>query len=88
MNPVDNLGRCIEYQVDSPNGRVGSVAEVRYAPGDATVPEALAVRAGRTSNWLLIIPLSQIAKITVRNHRIVLHDSPRITATERTPIST
>ena len=88
MNPADNLGRCIEYQVDSPNGRVGSVAEVRYAPGDASVPEALAVRAGRTSNWLLIIPLSQIAEIKAPNHSIVLHDSPRISATERAPIST
>jgi hypothetical protein len=86
VNHVDNLGRCVEYQVDSPNGRVGSVAEVRYAPDDATVPEALAVRAGRRSNWLLIIPLSQIAEITVPNHRVVLYDSPRITATERVPI--
>ncbi len=79
---ADTLGNCEEFLVDSPAGRVGYVAEVRYAP--AGEPQALAVRAGRASNHLLIIPVSQLAALVVSSRRVLLRSSsPDITATER-----
>ncbi len=76
------LGNCEDFLVDSPAGRVGYVAEVRYA--SAGEPEALAVRAGRASNRLLIIPVSQLAALFVSTRRVLLRSStPDITATER-----
>lgn len=76
------LGSCEDFLVDSPAGRVGYVAEVRYA--SAGEPQALAVRAGRASNRLLIIPVSQLAALFVSRRRVLLRSSPHITATERT----
>jgi hypothetical protein len=79
---TDTLGNCEECLVDSPAGRVGYVAEVRYAA--AGEPQALAVRAGRASNRLLIIPISQLAALAVSSRRVLLRSSsPDITATER-----
>jgi hypothetical protein len=76
------LRRCEGFRVDSPDGRVGFVEEVRYA-SRLDRPDVIAVRVGLLARLLLIVPVGEIAEILPREERIVLHRSPRPTATER-----
>jgi hypothetical protein len=76
------LRRCEGFRVDSPQGRVGFVEEVRYA-SRLDRPDLIAVRAGLLGRLLLIVPVGEIAEILASEERIVLHRSPRPTATER-----
>jgi hypothetical protein len=76
------LRRCDGFLVDSPQGRVGFVEEVRYA-SRADRPDVIAVRAGLLGRLLLIVPIDEIAEILPREERIVLQRSPRPTATKR-----
>jgi hypothetical protein len=76
------LRRCEGFRVDSPHGRVGFVEEVRYA-SRLDRPDVIAVRTGRLGRPLLIVPVAEIAQMLPQEERIVLHRSPRPTATER-----
>jgi hypothetical protein len=76
------LRRCEGFRVDAPQGRVGFVEEVRYA-SRCDRPDAIAVRVGLLGRLLLIVPVGEIAEILPREERILLHRSPRRTATER-----
>jgi hypothetical protein len=76
------LRRCEGFRVDSPDGRVGFVEEVRYA-SRLDRPDVIAVRVGLLARLLLIVPVGEIAEILPGDERIVLHRSPRPTATER-----
>ena len=84
MIDAEALRHCEDFLVDSPGGRVGFVAGVRYAGGDASSPHNLVVRAGRAGGRLFIIPISQLATIIVNRRRIVLR-ALTITATEPAP---
>ena len=78
----DWLRRCERFRVDSPLGRVGFVADVRYGSrGDR--PGLIAVRGGLLGRLLLIVPVGEIADILPGEERIVLHCSPRPAAPER-----
>jgi hypothetical protein len=76
------LRRCEAFRVDSPQGRVGFVEEVRYA-SRYDRPDVIAVRVGLLGRLLLILPVGEVAEILPREERIILHRSPRPTATER-----
>ena len=76
------LHRCEGFRVDSPDGRVGFVAELRFGTSMAR-PDALAVRAGLFGRLLLIIPVEQVLEVVPQERRIVLRASPRPTAVER-----
>src|SRR5712691_5655915 len=69
------LCRCQGFRVDSPEGRVGFVEEVRYR-SRVDRPDALAVRAGRVGRHLLIVPVDEVADIAPREERIVLRSAP------------
>jgi hypothetical protein len=75
------LARCIGFSVDSEDGRLGSVDEVRSDPrwGEGRI---LAVRVGRLGRTLLILPLSEIRSIRPRERRIFLPASPKLLGTE------
>lgn len=79
---ADALRGCCGYVVESPNGQIGTVADVRYG-ADPRMPTALAIRAGLASTRLLIIPVSQMTAIRPTRRRITLRGSPEITASER-----
>jgi hypothetical protein len=76
------LRRCEGFRVDSPDGRVGFVEEVRYE-SRLDRPDVIAVRVGLLARLLLIVPVGEIAEILPGDERIVLHRSPRPTARER-----
>ena len=76
------LRRCEGFRVDSPQGRVGFVEEVRYA-SRFDRPDVIAVRAGLLGRHLLIVPVAEVAWILPGREQVVLHRSPRSTATER-----
>jgi len=76
------LRRCEGFRVDSPQGRVGFVEEVRYA-SRCDRPDMIAVRVGLLGRLLLIVPVGEVAEILPREERIILPRSPRPTATER-----
>jgi hypothetical protein len=75
------LRRCEGFRVDSPQGRVGFVEEVRYA-SRCDRPDMIAVRVGLLGRLLLIVPVGEVAEILPSEERIVLHRSPRPTAAE------
>jgi hypothetical protein len=75
------LRRCEGFRVDSPQGRVGFVEEVRYATR-CDRPDVIAVRAGLLGRLLLILPVGEVAEILPREELVVLHRSPRPSATE------
>lgn len=82
MIKASALRRCRDYLVDSPDGQVGTVADIRYAPG-SDMPTALAIRAGRAGSLILIVPISQLTTIRPARHLVTLRPSPEITTTER-----
>jgi hypothetical protein len=75
------LRRCEGFRVDSPQGRVGFVEEVRYATR-CDRPDVIAVRAGLLGRLLLILPVGEVAEILPGEELVVLHSSPRPSATE------
>jgi hypothetical protein len=76
------LRRCDGFRVDSPEGRVGVVTEVRYA-SRCDRPDVIAVRAGLLGRRLLLVPVAEVAWILPGRDQVVLHRSPRPRATER-----
>jgi len=76
------LHRSEGFRVDSPDGRVGFVKELRFG-SSMDRPDALAVRAGLFGRLLLIVPVEQVKAILPQERRIVLRASPRPTAIER-----
>jgi hypothetical protein len=70
------LRRCEGFRVDSPQGPVGFVEEVRYA-SRLDRPDVIAVRAGFLGRLLVIVPVGEIAEILPRHELTVLHRSPR-----------
>lgn len=65
------LRRCEGFRVDSPGGRVGTVAELRFR-SNAERPDALAVRTGWLRRRLLLVPVEQVEHVLPRQERIVL----------------
>lgn len=59
------LRRREGFHVDSPNGRVGLVAEPRYG-SSLEEPDAIAVRVGPRGRLLLIVPAGEIEEIFPR----------------------
>lgn len=78
------LCRCQGFRVDSPEGRVGFVEEVRFR-SRVDRPDVLAVRAGRVGRHLLIVPVDEVADIAAREGRIVLRSAPPLTGRRKLP---
>jgi len=79
-----DLARSEGFRVESSDGYVGVVEELRYAPSSRwDHPSELAVYAGRSSETLLIIPLAEVEDVSLTEKRVLLRSSPRIAATER-----
>ena len=75
------LRRCRGFRVDSADGRIGTVENVRFDDPPAE-PQALVVRVGLIGKRLLIVPVSEIRAILPRQQLVVLPGSPRLLATE------
>lgn len=75
------LRHCQGFRVDSPDGRIGTVDDVRFETPPEE-PQALAVRVGLFGKRLLIVPVSEVKAILPRQERVVLPASPRLLATE------
>jgi hypothetical protein len=72
------LHRSEGFRVDSPVGRVGLVAELRFG-SSADRPDALVVRVGLLGRRLLI-PVGQVAEVIPAERRVVLRAAPRPTS--------
>jgi hypothetical protein len=64
------LRTCEGFRVDSKNGRVGVVEEVRVSTDRE--PEALAVRRGLFRLRLEIVPVSDVERVVPRRKRVLL----------------
>jgi hypothetical protein len=64
------LRTCEGFRVDSKNGRVGVVEEVRVSTDRE--PEALAVRTGLFRLRLEIVPVSDVERVVPRRKRVLL----------------
>jgi hypothetical protein len=82
----DWVARCAGFGVVSPEGRIGTVEEVRYGPSRRwDSPTELAVQAGRSGQLRLIVPVEEVAAVELENRVVVLRSSPRIVSTENAP---
>jgi hypothetical protein len=70
------LRRCEGFRVDSPDGRVGVVEEVRYV-SRSDRPDVIVVRAGLFGRLRLLVPVGEIAKIVPDEERVALRRPPR-----------
>lgn len=78
------LAHCAGFRVESSDGYVGVVQELRYAPSTRwDRPSQLAVYAGRLKERLLIISSAEVRGVSFADRRVVLRSSPRVIATER-----
>jgi len=67
------LSTCEGFRVDSNDGRVGIVEEVRFSPDRQ--PEALAVRTGLLRMRLLLVPVGEVDRIVPRRKRVLLRSA-------------
>jgi hypothetical protein len=73
------LRRCCGFRVEGPGGRIGIVE--RLLPSEpGAEPALLAVRAGRRSRLLLLIPVDDVEAIDPHEELVVLR-TPRIVGT-------
>jgi hypothetical protein len=76
------LRRCEGFRVESPEGRVGVVEELRFASRPDR-PDALAVDTGLVRDRLVIIPVEEVATIDPRATRVVLRCAPAAAGLQR-----
>lgn len=78
------VARCEGFGVVSPEGRIGTVEEVRYGPSRRwDSPTELAIQAGRDGTLRLIVPVDDVAQVVPDDRLVMLRSSPRIVSTER-----
>ena len=75
------LRRCEGFVVETPGGRVGTVAGVRY--GASAEPEVLEVRAGLLGRRRLLLPVADVAAIVPDERRVCLGARPTLLPTTR-----
>jgi hypothetical protein len=79
----DWIARCQGFGVVSPDGRIGTVEEVRYGPSRRwDSPTELAVQAGRGGRRRLIVPVEEVAAVVPDDRVVLLRSSPRVFSTE------
>jgi hypothetical protein len=79
----DWIARCQGFGVVSPDGRIGTVEEVRYGPSRRwDSPTELAVQAGRGGRRRLIVPVDEIEAVVPEDRVVMLRSSPRVFSTE------
>ena len=76
------LAHCEGFRVDTVDGRLGFVTEIRA--GDRPDEAVLAVRAGVLGRRVVLVPLREVEFIVPRAGRIWLHSPTRIVGTEPT----
>jgi hypothetical protein len=77
------VARCQGFSVVSPDGRIGTVEEVRYGPSRRwDRPTDLAVKAGRRGGRRLIVPVDDVAEVDSESRVVLLHSAPRIVSTD------
>ena len=75
------LSHCEGYRVDSGDGRLGFVEDVRRPP-TSSADGILAVRAGRLGRRLLLVSTAEVAFVVPRAKRIWLRSPVAITGSE------
>jgi hypothetical protein len=65
------LCRCEGFRVESPNGRVGVVEEVRFL-SRLDRPDAVVVRGGLFGMRRTVIPIADVADVAPRQERLVV----------------
>ena len=79
----DWVARCQGFGVISPDGRIGTVEEVRYGPSRRwDSPTELAIQAGRGGRRRLIVPVDDIAAVVPDDRVVMLRSSPTVVSTE------
>jgi hypothetical protein len=65
------LCRCEGFRVESPTGRVGVVAEVRFE-SRVDRPDELVVRGGLFGNRVIAVAVAEVIDVLPRQQRIVI----------------
>ena len=75
------LSHCEGFRVETENGRLGFVDELR--PGADGEGDVLAVRAGRLGRRIVLVPVAEVEFIVPRAERIWLHSPVTILGMEQ-----
>jgi hypothetical protein len=79
----DSIARCEGFGVISPDGRIGTVEEVRYGPSRRwDSPTELAVQAGRGGKRRLIVPVEDVEAVVLDERVVRLRSAPHVVSTE------
>ena len=82
FDPMYWLGRCEGFHVDSLDGSVGVVEEVRLWRGP-DAPHSLVIRTPLFGGGLIVVPVDQVEDVFPRERRITLLASPLAELAER-----
>jgi hypothetical protein len=75
------IGHCEGYRVETHEGRLGFVDEVRENPADPDTP-LLAIRAGMLGRRIVVVAADEVHMIAPRTQQIWLRAPVRIADTE------
>ena len=74
------LSHCVGFRVDTADGRLGFVEEIRADVG--RLGDVLAVRAGLLGRRLVLVPATEVDFIVPRAERIWLHSPLTVLGSE------
>jgi hypothetical protein len=77
MSPRDrDLTMCLGFQVDGPNGRVGTVTGIAYG-SQRHGPDAIEIRVGLFKPTVIVVPPEQVIAADPSTKRLTLRHDPR-----------
>jgi hypothetical protein len=77
------LARCQGFAVIAPEGRIGTVEEVRYGASRRwDSPSTLAVLPDGAGRRILIVPVQDVAEVDSERQTVVLRETPHVVSTE------
>lgn len=83
MPPRDrDLTMCLGFQVDGPNGRIGTVTGIAYG-SQTHRPDAIEIRVGLFERSVIVVPPGEVVAADPSTKRLMLRRDPRALPPER-----
>jgi hypothetical protein len=67
---------CLGFQVDGPNGRIGTVIGIAYG-NQTRGPDAIEIRVGLFKPTVIVVPPEQVIAADPSTKRLTLRHDPR-----------
>jgi hypothetical protein len=77
-----DLTMCLGFQVDGPNGRIGTVIGLAYG-SQTHRPDAIEIRVGLFQRAVIVVPAEEVIAADSSTRRLTLRRDPRALPAER-----